>query len=61
MFYSVVKTEDLSPNTASQIALRDGSKEEKQKPGCIGVLQQRPCRWDIKSFLLIGVPVVAQQ
>ena len=37
MFYLADKTENLSPDTASQIALRDGSKEVMEEPGCIGV------------------------
>ena len=32
-------SEDSIPEAASQIALRDGSEEEREEPGHIGVLQ----------------------
>ena len=37
MFYLADKTEDLSLDTASQIALRYCSKEVREEPGYIGV------------------------
>ena len=37
MFYLVDETKDLSPDTASQIALRDCSEEVGEEPGYIGV------------------------
>ena len=38
---------------ASQLTLRDRSKEARVEPGYIGVLQQRADSWNIKKLLLI--------
>ena len=53
MLYLADKTEDLSQDTASQIALSDCSKGVREEPGYIGVLQQRPGSSNFKRLLLI--------
>ena len=40
MFYSVALRKTIAPETASQTALRDCSKEVREEQGCIGVFAE---------------------
>ena len=60
MFYSAHKTEDLSPDTTSHIALRDCSNEVKEEPGYIGIFTTRTRCRNIKRLLLIKENQVSQ-
>ena len=53
MFYSAGVLRSYAQKTASQIALRDHSKEVREEPGCAGVLHQKPGSQNINSLLLI--------
>ena len=52
MFYLADKIEDLSRED-SLSALRGCSEEVREKPGYVGVLQQKPRSQNIKRLLLI--------
>lgn len=53
-------TEDFNPETTSQIVLREGSKEGREKPECIGIFATKPGSQNIRTLLLIKENQISQ-
>ena len=60
MFYSVDKTEELNPDTASQIALRDCSVEARGRPGYMSFCNKDQVVRTSKESLLIKENQISQ-
>ena len=53
--------EDLAQKRASQITLKECSKEVRKESGYTGVLQQKLGTWNIERFLLIQESQTSQK